>query len=455
VNKATILIADDNRDILESLKQLLKYDFSDIITLSNPDPIPGVMEKEAPDLVLLDMNFSPGATSGEEGLHWLRVILEADPSAVVILITAYGDANLAVRAMREGGTDFIVKPWDPQKLLATVSSAYKLRQSRNQVKNLEHTSRYLADDINRQFDILVGNSPGLNEILEVAYKAASSDASILITGENGTGKELVAREIHRISGRSGNSFIGVDLGSLNESLFESEMFGHVKGSFTDAREDRKGRFEVASGGTLFLDEIGNLSMNLQSKMLRVLEENNITPVGSNAPVPLDIRLITATNRNLREMIGRNVFREDLLYRINTIEIRIPSLRDRPEDIPLLLDYFLRKFEQKYNKPKFRVSGRAYDSLLAYHWPGNIRELKHMTEKAVILNESGILEPKDFHTLDPLNAQVPQAGTYRLADIEKAALNRALEKARGNISKAAGLLDISRTTLYSKMDKYGL
>jgi len=290
---------------------------------------------------------------------------------------------------------------------------------------------------------------------EITARAASSEASILITGENGTGKELVAREIHRLSNRSSSEFIGVDIGSLNESLFESEMFGHLKGAFTDARETRAGRFEIASGGTLFLDEIGNLSMHLQAKLLRVLEEQYITPVGSNTSIQVNTRLITASNRDLQEMIGNNVFREDLFYRINTIEIRVPSLRERLDDLPLLVDYFLRKYEQKYNKPRLSLSGKALETLTNYHWPGNIRELKHMSEKAVVMNESGILEPSDFFTQSGDYGQAIPDRITRLADIEKAAIRLALDKARGNISKAALSLDISRSTLYSKIEKHGL
>jgi DNA-binding NtrC family response regulator len=401
------------------------------------------------------MNFSPGATSGREGLKWLKEIMRMDPLAVVVLITAYGDVNLAVKAMQAGGTDFIVKPWDPQKLMATLTSAWKLRQSRNEVSKLKSTHRLLHQDLNKQFDDLVGISPGITRMLEMVEKAASSDAGILISGENGTGKELIARKIHQLSERSVNDFIGVDMGSLNESLFESEMFGHVKGAFTDAREDRTGRFEAASDGTLFLDEIGNLSMNLQSKLLRVLEENCITPVGSNALIPVNFRIITATNRDLREMIGDKVFREDLYYRINTIEIKVPALRERSDDIPILLEYFLRKFELKYNRPKFRVSGETYDALSRYHWPGNVRELKHMVEKTVVLNESGILGTNDFFSVEKVHSEINQGNDLRLATIEKAALLRALDRAGGNISMAARLLDISRTTLYSKMEKYDL
>ena len=451
----TILVADDKKEILESLKQMLKYDFSTVITIDKPGQIPSMMETHQIDLVLLDMNFSPGATSGAEGLKWLQAILEIDPQAVVIPMTAFGDISLAVRAMQAGGIDFILKPWDPTKLMATIMSAYKLRQSRREVKSLQETRRIMDQDMTSHLDMLIGSSPPMEQLKELSLRAAASDASILITGENGTGKELIARVIHQWSSRSASGFISVDMGSLNESLFESEMFGHKKGAFTDASTDRAGRFEIASGGTLFLDEIGNLSMHLQSKLLRVLEENTITPVGSNLTLPVDTRLITATNRNLKEMISNNVFREDLFFRINTIEIRVPSLRERPDDIPLLLDYFLRRFEQKYSKSKRRLSGRAMDALISYQWPGNIRELKHMSEKAVVLNESGNLEPGDFFTLTDPSVNPLQVPASPLADIEKAAIENALKKVRGNISKAARILDISRTTLYSKMKKHGL
>jgi len=450
-----ILIADDKKDILESLKKLLKYDYGKIITTDDPEQIPALLAQYSIDLVLLDMNFSPGATSGKEGLYHLQKILEYDPLAVVIPMTAYGDIHMAVKAMQAGGIDFVVKPWDPPKLMATLASAFKLRESRTEVAGLRASRRIMDQEINRQFDLLVGSTPEVERMKEITSRAASSDASILITGENGTGKELVARQVHLQSRRSDESFVGVDIGSLSESLFESEMFGHRKGAFTDAHRDHTGRFEVASGGTLFLDEIGNLSMHLQSKLLRVLEENSITPVGSNNTRSIDTRLISATNRNLNEMIHRNVFREDLYFRINTIEIRVPPLRERQEDIPLLLDYFLRKFEQKYHRSRSSVSGKALAALSRYSWPGNIRELKHMSEKAVVMNETGILEPQDFFSPSiPYNRDLADQNTT-LADLERAAIIDALEKYKGNISQAASLLDISRSTLYSKMDKHGL
>ena len=453
--RGCILVADDKKEILESLKQLLKYDFAEIICMDDPGQILQKLAEHPVDMVLLDMNFSPGATSGREGLEYLKQILEFDPQAVVIPMTAFGDIDLAVKAMQAGGTDFVVKPWDPTKLMATIASAFKLRQSRIEVQGLRETRRLMDEEINRQFDQLVGSSPELEKVKEITRRAANSDANILITGENGTGKELIARQIHVLSGRADMPFVGVDIGSLNEALFESEMFGHRKGAFTDAHRDHAGRFELASEGTLFLDEIGNLSMHLQSKLLRVLEENNITPVGSSRTRPIDVRLISATNRDLGAMIRSNVFREDLYFRINTIEIHIPPLRERAEDIPLLLDYFLRKYEQKYNRARRSVSGNALETLGHYHWPGNIRELKHMCEKAVVLNDTGVLEAGDFFSSSTSDNQGPFRQDATLANLERSAIRAALQKFKGNISQAANMLDISRSTLYSKMKKYGI
>jgi len=455
MKNGTILIADDNKDILESLKQLLKYDFGQIIAVSDPDKILFALSNFQVDLILLDMNFAPGSTSGVEGLNWLKQILQIDPLAVIILITAYGDMNLAVKAIKQGGTDFILKPWDPEKLLATVKSAYQLRQSRIEIRALRDTRSLLRDDITKQFDPIIGTSPVMRDIHDMIRKAAVTDASIFITGENGTGKELIAREIHRQSSRSENEFIGLDIGSLSESLFESEMFGHKKGAFTDAKENRTGRIEAASGGTLFLDELGNLNMNLQSKLLRALEEKSITPVGSNISIPVDLRLICATNQDLRSMIENNLFREDLYYRINTIEINIPPLRDRISDIPTLIDFFLRKNEKKYGLPQFQVSGEAYTTLQKYQWPGNVRELKHLAEKLVIMNESGIIRPEDLVMSESGTSFTMPTDTLDLAEIERKAIVKAMEMSVGNHSKAARLLNISRTTLYSKLQKHGL
>jgi DNA-binding NtrC family response regulator len=453
--KGCIMVADDKKEILESLKQLLKYDYAEVICVDDPRQILTRMAEQPVDLVLLDMNFTPGATAGIEGLQSLKQILNYDPLTVVVPMTAYGDIDLAVKAMQAGGTDFIVKPWDPAKLMATIDSAFQLRQSRVEIRGLRESRRVLDQEINRQFDLLIGSSTQLEKLKELTRLAANSEASILITGENGTGKELIAREVHLLSSRSKQSFVGIDIGALNEALFESEMFGHRKGAFTDAYRDHTGRFELASGGTLFLDEIGNLPLHLQAKLLRVIEEKCVTPVGSARSTPIDTRLISATNRDLQEMIHSNLFREDLYFRLNTIEIPVPPLRERQEDIPLLLDYFLRKYEKKYSRVRKSVSREALDALAGYHWPGNIRELKHMCEKAVILNEAGILEAHDFFT--PSYSYLPgSAHQYKtLADLEREAIRAALKKFQGNISRTAKLLDISRSTLYSKMKKHGL
>jgi len=452
--KGTIVAADDNQDILESLSQLLKYDFDQVFCLSDPGEIIKTLEENEVDLVLLDMNYSPGVTSGEEGLHWIQRILDRDPSAVVIAMTAFGDVELAVKAMQAGAMDFVSKPWDPPKLMATLSAAVQLRRSRREVKSLRDTQWILNQAAADQMDPLVGISPAFEDLLEQLRKVALSDASILITGENGTGKELVAKEVHRLSSRSSRVFIGVDMGSLNESLFESEMFGHVKGAFTDANQDRAGRLEAADGGTLFLDEIGNLSMHLQSKLLRVLEENTVSPVGSNREIPVDFRLIAATNRSMPELIRNYAFREDLYFRIHTIELRIPPLRERKEDIPVLLDHFLRKFARKYEKSYVPLRRKTLDVLANYTWPGNVRELRHAAEKAVVMHNEGPFLAEDFLPYKQSRVQ-DSNDSYRLADIEKQALTRAMEMSKGNLSSAARLLDISRTTLYSKMEKHGL
>ncbi|KPK86686.1 MAG: AAA family ATPase [Bacteroides sp. SM23_62_1] len=450
-----ILIVDDNRTILDSLEQLLKFDYREITTRTSPDGIIPELKRNDVDVILLDMNFTPGITTGEEGMIWTRKIMKYDPQAVIILITAYGDIELAVKAIKEGAIDFIVKPWDPEKLLATIRSAYELRQSRLEIRNLRGRHCLYTDEIGKQFDPIIGKSEAIKEVLRTAQKAAESDANILITGENGTGKELFAREIHNHSTRAGEDFIGVDVGSLTESLFESEMFGHKKGAFTDAKEDRIGRFEIASGGTLFLDEIGNLSVSLQSKLLRALEEKMIIPVGSNSPLNVDIRLICATNRNLQEMMKNHTFREDLYFRINTLQIIIPPLRSRTEDIPYLLDYFLDKFGHKYRKQHLQVNSEGLESLMIYHWPGNIREFKHTVEKAVLMNESGILTCEDFFGNTGFDSMKGAYAHLRLDDVERNTIRQALVNAGGNISRAAKILDISRTTLYSKMVKHGI
>jgi two-component system, NtrC family, response regulator HydG len=344
-----VLIVDDNADVLFALKLLLKPYVETVATETNPDRIPSLLEKENYDVILLDMNFTKDAISGQEGYYWLEKILKIDPQAVVLLITAYGDVEKSVKAIKAGATDFVLKPWQNEKLLATVSSAIKLRQSRNEVADLKTKQQEIGHIIDQPFTDFIGTSPGMLKVFNTIKKVAATDANVLILGENGTGKELVARALHRHSARVNEPFVSVDLGALSETLFESELFGHVKGAFTDAKADRPGRFEVASGGTLFLDEIGNLSMPFQSKLLTVLERREVTRVGANKPKPIDIRLISATNMPLRQMVVDDAFRQDLLYRINTVEIELPPLRDRLDDIPVLADHFLNLFQKKYKK----------------------------------------------------------------------------------------------------------
>ena len=390
-----ILIVDDDKEVLESLKLLLKYEFAEVHTLSNPVLLPGQIKKETYDLIMLDMNFSAGVNTGKEGLFLLGEILQEDPEAIVIMITAYGDAELAVRAIKQGATDFIQKPWHPEKLIAGLKTAYRLRQSRLKVKTLERDNRSLKEDLEKIHPAFIGTSPSMQEVIRSVRKVAPTDANVLITGENGTGKELVARMLHRESRRAGEVFVTVDLGSLSPTLFESELFGHVKGAFTDAHSDRTGRIESASGGTLFLDEISNLSLSLQSKLLSVLQQREITPIGSNRVVPVNFRLITATNKDPFQLAGEQWFRADLLYRINTVCINLPPLRNRGDDVILLTEYFLEKFARKYDKPRLKIGQKTIDFLRMHQWPGNIRELQHAIEHAVIMCEKNILSPGDF------------------------------------------------------------
>jgi len=448
------LIVDDNEDLLKSMVQLLKAEFERIDTLKNPKTIPSYLSSDKPDIILLDMNFSPGQQTGNEGIFWLKEILKADRHAVVYLITAYGDTELAVKAIKEGGTDFITKPWDPAKLIVSLKAGIKYRKSQNQLEKAEVTKNILQSDIDNRYDPLLGSSQAMKRVYEIINKVAATDANVLITGENGTGKELVAREIHRQSGRSDKIFIHVDLGSITCTLFESELYGYVKGAFTDAKSDRQGRFEIASGGTLFLDEIGNLPYDMQSKILSAIQNRIITRVGSNIEIPLDFRLISATNHDLRSMIDRNLFREDLFFRLKTIEIMIPPLRERYGDINLLADYFFRKYAAKYRKEPLKIENDVYTILNNHRWPGNIRELKHTIESTVIMCNDQTIRPADLN-LNP-NSRIDTHETiYSLDIIEKEAVKKALEKAGGNISDAAKLLAISRTTLYSKIKKHDL
>jgi DNA-binding NtrC family response regulator len=450
-----LLIVDDHKQVLKALIQLLEPEFDSVTGISNPNQIIGCLNREEFDVILLDMNFSAGVNTGNEGFYWLGRILKSDPLAAVVMITAYSDVNLAVRAIKEGATDFVVKPWDNNKLIATMQTAYKLRQSKVENKKLRDRQKQINKGINKQDGPLIGKSQSIENVLQVIKKVARTDANVLVIGENGTGKELIVKEIHNNSRRADEVFISIDLGTITETLFESEMFGHVKGAFTDAKEDKTGWFETASGGTLFLDEIGNLSFTMQSKLLTAIQNRVIYKVGSKTPIPFDIRLICATNKNLEELVSKNLFREDLFYRINTIVIEIPPLRDRGEDIVLLAEHFLKEYAGKYEKFYLKFSSKTLDKLMKYNWPGNVRELRHTIEKAVILCDSDILMPQDFIISQSVQQSNHQQKPSTFAEIEKQAIQTALNNNNGNVLKAAKELEIARQTMYNKMQKYNL
>ncbi len=448
-----ILIVDDNKGALSALSLLLQFEFETVVTLSNPNLIHEELRKTDFDLVLLDMNFSAGENTGNEGLYWLQEIKKMAPTVEVVMITAYGDIELAVKALKRGAADFIVKPWENEKLLATLKATLRLRQSNQEVKKLRDREKNLKQEWNSEQKMIIGSSPAMEKVMQLVRKVAATDANVLITGENGTGKELVAREIHRRSERTNELMVTVDMGAIPENLFESELFGHKKGAFTDAKEDRTGKFQMADKGTLFLDEIGNLPYSLQSKLLVVLENRSVLPVGSDQPVPVNIRLISATNRDLQNLIQTQQFREDLLYRINTIQIHVPPLRERGEDIEELAAFFLKRYGQKYQKPDLRLDTQAVKKLRKYHWPGNIRELQHTLEKAVILAESNILSANDFIFQDHTGEKEEQNKT--LEEMEKEMIEQTLDQQNWNFTAAADQLGITRQTLYNKIKRYDL
>ena len=450
-----LLIVDDHKQVLKALIQMLEPEFESITGISNPNQIISYINKEEYDVILLDMNFSAGVNTGNEGIYWLNRILKSDPLAAVVMITAYSDVNLAVRAIKEGATDFVVKPWDNNKLITSLQAAFKLRQSKIENKKLRDRQKQINKGIINQSDPLIGKSQTIENVLQVIKKVARTDANVLVIGENGTGKELIVKEIHNNSCRADEAFISVDIGTITETLFESEMFGHIKGAFTDAKEDKTGWFETASGCTLFLDEIGNLSLTMQSKLLTAIQNRVIYKVGSKTAIPFDIRLICATNKNLEEMVSNDLFREDLYYRINTIVIEIPPLRDRGEDIVLLAEHFLKEYAAKYEKFSLKFSSKTLDKLIKYNWPGNVRELRHTIEKAVILCESDILTPEDFIISHSSQQTSLQQKPPTFAEIEKQALQSALNNNNGSVLKASKELDIARQTMYNKMQKYNL
>lgn len=440
----TILIVDDNKSVLTSLELLLEEAFEQVETAANPNRILSVLESRQVDLVLLDMNFSAGVNTGNEGLFWLRRIQEIAPGLPVIMLTAYGDVELAVKALKSGAADFVLKPWDNDLLLEKIRAALRERQSGQ-----------AARPVSRQSEpaMIIGHSPVMMKLIKVVTKVAKTDANILITGENGTGKEMLAREIHRLSLRSRHEMVQVDMGAVSETLFESELFGHERGAFTDARESRPGKFEAAHGSTLFLDEIGNLPLGLQAKLLAALQNREITRLGSNRKIPVDIRLIAATNRNLAEMVAQSLFREDLFYRLNTIQIEIPPLRSRREDIALFVDYFLQKYTALYKRTGLTLHPQAAEKLGNYDWPGNIRELQHTIEKAVILAEKNVIRASDLF-IRPGKAlsfsEVPN-----LEEVERQAILAAITQNEGNLTAAAEQLGVSRQTLYNKMKRFNL
>jgi two-component system, NtrC family, response regulator HydG len=451
--KGIVLVVDDNEDVLNALDIALDEQFDELILLNSPNQISEVIRTKKPHVVLLDMNFSSRINTGNEGIFWLREILSMDEGIAVVLFTAYGDVKLAVKAMKEGAMDFVLKPWDNHKLLATLRSGVKLAESKRKNDVLETQNNYLKAEINKNKQEMLGNSIAYKSILNTVKKIAPTEAVILIGGENGTGKSMLAKEIHDQSDRSDEIFVSVDLGAINENLFESELFGYKKGAFTDAKEDRMGRIQAANKGTLFLDEVGNLSLGMQQKLLTVLETRKVTPLGSAKTIGLDIRLISATNQNLEEMIEKGSFREDLYYRLNTIKLEMPSLRDRIGDVDYLAIFFFKEYSEKYHKTELSMSKDFIDELQKYYWPGNIRELKQVVEKAVILCDTNRLSKDDFQAGSRNQEKKSYSGT--MAEIEKAAIMNALMRNNGSQVKAAKELSITRQTIYNKIKKYDL
>lgn len=452
--KGNILVVDDNQSVLTSLELLLQGEFKQVNTLKNPANLISSIREQQTDVILLDMNFKAGINTGNEGIHLLRTIAEADPDISVVLITAYGDVELAVRAVKEGAFDFILKPWENDKLIATLQAALKLRLSKKENKGLKDLNQALARELNTKEPLMVGESPVMQRVYKMIEKVAVTEADVLILGENGTGKEVIAQEIHRLSPRKNEIMVHVDMGAISESLFESELFGHVKGAFTDAREDRIGKFETAGKGTLFLDEIANLSSSLQSKILAALQNRTVIKLGSNVPIPIDVRLISATNADLSALINEGRFREDLFYRLNTITIEVPPLRERGPDIELFALHFLHMYSEKYHKPDLKISSEALKVLSSYQWPGNVRELQHCMERAVIMADRDMID-KQHLALNLAGSDVPAAAFQTLEEMEKQMIETSLEKEGGKIRAVAERLGITRQTLYNKIKKYGI
>ncbi len=445
------MVVDDDEDVLITAEVVLKQKFKDVETTTNPEEIPELMKKESYPVVMLDMNYSAGDSTGKEGLKWLDWLHRKYPQTQVVMITAYGEVNLAVQAMKRGAVDFVTKPWQYHEIQENILAAYKLSQTRQKADEVRLQNSPLEANGKTE---LIGDSPKMEAVKKMIAKVAPTEANVLILGENGTGKELVARSIHEQSKRAEEVFVNVDMGSLTESLFESELFGHIKGAFTDAKADRVGRFEAANHGTIFLDEIGNLSLSMQAKLLSVLQRRTIIRIGENKERHIDVRVLAATNMDLNAMVKDGSFREDLLYRLNTIDIELPALRERTSDVSQLAKYFLMRLSAKYGKPRLKLSESALEALKEYHWPGNIRELQHTIERAIIMAGDSLIEAEDLLLKPRKNAQF-DADTTNLEELEKRTIEEVIRRFDGNMSKVAKELGIGRTTLYRKMEKYGL
>lgn len=453
--KGTVLVVDDDQDVLYTAKLILKRKFDQVLLETNPEILLKILKTTPVDVVLLDMNFAQGRTSGNEGIYWLRETIKKYPNQHIVMNTAYGDIKVAVEAMKEGAIDFIVKPWEEEKLLTTVINVFHLARSKHEVNRLQKRESALAKDLNTGLEDFIYRSPAMKPVMDTIEKVAATDANVLILGENGTGKELVARALHNRSSHQNSALIKVDLGSLSEKLFESELFGHVKGAFTDARTDRSGRFEIAGNGSLFLDEIGNLPLELQTKLLSVLQNREFYKLGSNTPLPFNARLICATNANIQEMLSNGEFRQDLLYRVNTVEIHIPPLRERRDDIIPIAQHYLEKYSTKYRKPSMKLEASAISKLQNHNWPGNVRELQHAIERVVILANSTSITSNDFPVGNHTISSAPSSNSVNKNEVEKEMIIKAIKKHQGNLTKASEDMDIGRSTLYRKMKKYGL
>ncbi|MGZ8541910.1 MAG: sigma-54-dependent transcriptional regulator [Chitinophagaceae bacterium] len=450
LKNASILIIDDDPDVLTAVRLLLKTEVKDVVTEKNPENIRWHLSRDEFDIILLDMNFTSSINTGNEGLFWLKEIRKIKSDAAVIMITAYGDIDLAVRSLKEGAADFVVKPWHNEKLMSTIKEILKRKGTKSGALPLSHTGSIVGKE-------LLGESEAMQQIFYKIEKIAPTDANILILGENGTGKDLIAKAIHQQSLRAANPFVKVDVGALTETLFESELFGHKKGAFTDAREDRVGRFETADKGTLFLDEIGNIPLHLQAKLLSVLQNRQVTRLGSNESIAIDIRLICATNVPLSELANETRFRKDLIYRINTVEITVPPLRKRDNDIILLARYFNRLYSKKYMKPTLELDTKAMEKLLNHHYPGNVRELQYIIERAVIMSDGDTLKANDllFSPIESTNTTETEIAETKLSDVEKNTILKVIEKHNGNITRAAKELGLTRTALYRRLSKYDI